>query len=49
MKITLQTSIESDLAEKVNEAASEEKRSISNMIAIMIEEAIKRRNGKSKK
>lgn len=49
MKITLQTSIETELADKIAVIADVEKRSISNMLAVLIEEAIEKRNGKTKR
>lgn len=45
MKVTLQTSVESDIAEKTAAQADTEKRSLSNLIAIMIEEGLQKRNG----
>ena len=45
MKVTLQTSVESEIADKVASQADIEKRSLSNLIAIMIEEGLQKRNG----
>ena len=49
MKTTLQDSVENDLAEKIAIQADNEKRSISNMVSILLEEALEKRNGDTDK
>jgi len=48
MKTTLQVYVESETADKLALQADTEKRSLSNMIAIMIEEGLERRNGEKR-